>query len=180
MPPRDADRFEQARRGMAYYHWAVATVAPRGIGPTRFADPGSKADVLARRRFALIGQTLDGQRVWDVRRALQALNSASDLANVPVGVQGRGDMAGIVLHAALFEPSVKRIDLWHPTATYRDGPTFLNVLRHFDMPQAVALALPTPVTLSVRTDADTAAWAWAGQLGQNLAPQALKIRTVGD
>lgn len=49
-------------------------------------------------------------------------------------------MAGIVLYASLFEPSIARLDLWDLPNSHRDGPTFLNVLRYLDMPQAVAMA----------------------------------------
>jgi hypothetical protein len=49
-------------------------------------------------------------------------------------------MAGVALYAALFVPSVARLDLHSPTQSHRDGPYFLNVLRYLDMPQAVALA----------------------------------------
>jgi len=49
-------------------------------------------------------------------------------------------MAGIVLYASLFEPDIDRLDLWHLPHSHRDGPTFLNVLRYLDIPQAVAMA----------------------------------------
>ena len=79
------------------------------------------------------------------------------LKNVPLWLQGNGEMAGIALHAAIFEPAVKRVDLWHLPASYRQGPTFLNVLRVLDMRQAVALAYPRKVMLY---DADAAKWSW--------------------
>jgi len=39
----------------------------------------------------------------------------------------------------LFEPDIVRLDLWHPPHSHRDGPTFLNVLRYLDIPEAVAM-----------------------------------------
>src|SRR5439155_16990750 len=136
-----------------YHGWALATIAPRGSGPTRWAPhPGERgrsegADIQIRRRFALIGQTLDGQRVWDVRRAVAALRVAPNLKDVPLWLQGKGDMAGIALYAGLFEPGVARLDLWQPPASHQQGPTFLNVRRILDMPQAPALAFPRPIRL---------------------------------
>ena len=137
-------------------------------------------DIHVRRRFPLIGQTLDGQRVWDVRRAITALRLAPDLKGVPLWLQGKGEMAGIALYAALFEPDVARLDLWHPPASHRQGPTFLNVRRILDLPQAVALAFPRPVRLYVKDEAEAKEFAWPLQLQQALGQESLKIRPVGD
>jgi len=158
-------------------------LAPRGIGPTRILPlpTGPKAhnestDIL--RRFSLIGQTLDGQRVWDVRRALAVLRSMPELKGVPLWLQGDRDMAGIVLYAALFEPDVARLDLWHLPHSHRQGPTFLNVRRFLDTPQAVALAFPRPIHLYTKEETD--AWKWPLQLQEALGADYLKIRKVGE
>ena len=180
MPARDETRFNQTLRTLEHHKWAFATLAPRGVGPTKWAELDSPADVLARRRFALIGQTLDGQRVWDILRAISAVRGREGLKNVPLWLQGNKEMAGIALHAAIFEPAVKRVDLWHLPASYRQGPTFLNVLRHFDMPQALVLVAPTPVRLYVKDEAEARAWAWATRLTDVIAKDSLKIRTVGE
>jgi hypothetical protein len=180
----DAAKFAQNRKTLEHYQWAFATIAPRGIGPTRWseADPvsGKPAGQQIRRRFALLGQTLDGQRVWDVRRALAVLRTVGDLQGVPLWLQGKGDMAGIVLYAALFEPDVARLDLWHPPASHRQGPIFLNVRRLFDMPQAVALAFPRKVRLYVKDDAEAKAWSWPLDLQKMLGQEYVQIRRVGE
>ena len=89
----------------------------------------------------LLGQTIDGMRVWDVRRAIQTLRTLDLAKEVPMALQGNGRMAGIVLYASLFEHDIARLDLWHLPSSHRDdGPTFLNVLRYLDIPQAVAMA----------------------------------------
>ena len=50
-------------------------------------------------------------------------------------------MSGIALYATLFERStVKRVDLYDLPKSHKDGPTFLNVLRHADIPLTVAFA----------------------------------------
>jgi hypothetical protein len=88
----------------------------------------------------LLGQTLDGMRVWDVRRAVQALRQIELLKDVPVVLKGQRIMAGIVLYASLFEPDVAGLDLWNLPDSDHDGPIFLNVLRFMDIPQATAMA----------------------------------------
>ncbi|MFN4258262.1 MAG: alpha/beta hydrolase [Gemmataceae bacterium] len=175
----DETRFQQNQRVLEKFKWGFAYVAPRGIGPTRWAEPGSAIDTHIRRRFALLGQTVDGQRVWDVRRALAVLRGQPDLKEVPLWLQGKQDMAGIVLYATIFEPDVARLDLWHPAASHRQGPIFLNVAKELDMPQAMALAFPVPIRLYVQDDAEAKAWEWPLQLQQLLGQEHLKIRQVG-
>jgi cephalosporin-C deacetylase-like acetyl esterase len=183
VPERDEEKFKQNRRMLARQKWAFATVAPRGIGPTRWSEAspfdGKPAGRHILRRFALLGQTLDGQRVWDVRRAVACLRSLAPLREAPLWLQGTGDMAGIVLYAALFEPAVARLDLWHPPASHRSGPIFLNVRRLFDMPQAVALALPHQVRIYVKDDEEARPWGWAGRLQEALGQKSLQVRRVG-
>src|SRR5262249_20337694 len=143
-------------------------------------DPKRPAAHQIRRRFALIGETLDGQRVWDVRRALGALRTVPDLKGVPLWLQGKKEMAGIALYAGLFEPDVARFDLWHPPASHRQGPIFLNVLRVLDMPQAVALTLPRKVKIYVKDDAEAKVWEWPLELQKALGQENLQIRKVGE
>jgi hypothetical protein len=182
-PALDAKAFAQNRKVLEKQKWAFAAVAPRGIGPTRWsqASPfdGKPAGQHIVRRFALIGQTLDGQRVWDVRRALACLRTMDELKGVPVWLQGKKEMAGIALYAALFEPDVARLDLWHPPSSHAKGPTFLNVRRVLDMPQALALAFPRRLILYVADDAEAAAWEWPLRLQKSLGTEHIQIRKVG-
>lgn len=179
-PKLDAAKYQQNRKLLEGQKWAFATIAPRGIGPTQWAEPGSVADSHIRRRFALIGQTLDGQRVWDVRRALAVLRGLPELDKVPLWLQGKQEMAGVALYAGLFEPDVVRLDLWHPPASHRQGPTFLNVLRTLDLPQAMALFGPRQIRLYVKDEAEAKRWDWPLQLQRALGRESLKIRTVGE
>jgi len=117
-----------------------AYVAPRGIGlsaPT--AD--ARRLVQIRRRHMLLGETLDSARVWDIRRALQAvrvLHGQRDATQILLG--GAGPMAVNVVYASLFEPPVAKLILHSSPNSHREGPDYLNVLRVLDIPQAVAMA----------------------------------------
>ncbi len=139
LPAADGAAYDETRAMFASFPWAMAYVAPRGFGPTAW-DPSEFKQTQHRRRFYLLGQTLDGMRVWDVRRAMQTLRSVDRTRNVPLWLQGSGKMAGLALYASLFEPEVTRLDLYELAQTHRNGPYFLNVQRYLDMPQAVAMA----------------------------------------
>jgi cephalosporin-C deacetylase-like acetyl esterase len=152
--------FKQIQKVISNTNQVLAYFAPRGIGPTGWRVDERKLTQI-NRRFMLLGQTVDGMRVWDVRRAIQTLHSLKQIDNVPIGLKARGQMAGIVLYASLFEPGIARLDLWHLPHSHHDlsavnmadGPDFLNVLRYLDIPQALAMAAEhTPVHLYQKDD----------------------------
>lgn len=120
-------------------HTAVVWFAPRGVGPTAWGGNLAKQTHI-RRRFALLGQTLDGMRVWDVRRAVQAIRSIDGFQHTPISMTAKGREAGIALYASLFEPNIARLDLTSLPPSHRIGPDLLNVLQTLDTPETVAMA----------------------------------------
>lgn len=174
---RDDDQFAQNLAAMKANGWAFAAIAPRGVGPTQWADPGTSFETHTRRRFALLGQTVDGQRVWDVRRAIAALGEVEELAGLPITLQGEREAGVIGLYAGLYEPSVQKFVLNEPPTSHRDGPIFLNIARVLDTPQAVALAEPRPVTLRVKAD-QKGDWSWPIQLQELCGQDWLTVRVA--
>ena len=51
-------------------------------------NPNPKKQIQIRRRFMLLGQTLEGMRVWDIRRAIQAIRSIREVDDLPVCLSG--------------------------------------------------------------------------------------------
>jgi cephalosporin-C deacetylase-like acetyl esterase len=139
LPEPDINIFRKFQEMSINTNQVIACIAPRGIGPNAWND-NERKQVQIRRRFMMLGQTVDGMRVWDVRRAIQALRTFESFKEVPVTLTGRDKTAGIALYASLFEPDITRIVLRNLPVTHLNGPTFLNVLRYLDMPQAVAMA----------------------------------------
>jgi dienelactone hydrolase len=139
LPEADPSGLEALRGMLKTEHGLFAFLCPRGIGATAWTGDEKKQTQI-RRRFMLLGQTLDGMRVWDVHRTIQALGQIPEVRGMTPAILARGTMAGVALYASLFDPQVARLDLMDLPATHRDGPIFLNVLRFLDIPQAVALA----------------------------------------
>ena len=77
----------------------------------------------------LLGQTLEGMQVWDVRRAVQAVRTLEGLQDAPLEIEAAGEGAGLAVYAALFEPGIDRLELAKVPATHREGPILLNVNR---------------------------------------------------
>jgi len=139
LPEPDENAFKRYRGMFTNNKYVLAYLTPRGIGPVAWNTDERKRTQI-RRRFMLLGATIDGMRVWDVRRAIQTLRTLDSAGDVPMALQGKRQMSGIVLYASLFEPDIVRLDLWHLPGTQRDGPTFLNVLRYLDIPEALTMA----------------------------------------
>lgn len=133
------EAFVQGRNLLESSGAVIAMLPPRGVGPGSWAKPGSSDAIHLRRCFPILGQTLYGQRVLDVLRALEGLREAAP--EIPVTLMGEGEMAGVALYAALLDGAVDTLHLIQPPTSHDEGPELLNVLRFMDIPQAVALAL---------------------------------------
>jgi len=128
--------------------WAAETVkddacvllSPRGVGPTAFSNP---PPYYVPRSLAILGRTVDSGRVWDVI----AFARAADRPNTEWRVAGRAQAGILGAYAALFEPKLAAIVCVDPPATHDDGPYFLSVMRTLDIPDALGLLAPRPLTL---------------------------------
>jgi len=118
---------------------SLAFFAPRGVGLTAWTTDGKKRTQI-RRRFMLLGQTLDGMRVWDIRRAVQTAHFVREGDTAKVELNGSGAMGVNAMYAALFEPGVRRLGLIKLPKSQRDGPDYLNVLKLVDIPQVLKMA----------------------------------------
>jgi cephalosporin-C deacetylase-like acetyl esterase len=120
----------------------VLLVAPRGTGPTRWQDP---APFTIQRSLALLGRTVDGGRVEDVLAVAAHVLRGKPSAKWTVA--GRGQAGVVAAYAALFEPRLAEVVAVDPSASHRDGPIFLNVQRVLDVPDALGLLAPRPLTI---------------------------------
>lgn len=174
----DPEAWAATHRMLRSRPWAMAYLCPRGIGPTAW-DQSPFTQTQHRRRFALLGQTLDGMRLWDTLRGVAALKQASGESSGEVWLQARGTMAGIGLYAAIMDWRIARLDLYELPVSHHESPEFLNVLRLTDIPQVVAhLRYRTNVVIY---DDEPARWAFprkVAELKKGLRGGGLQIRPV--
>jgi dienelactone hydrolase len=116
---------------------------PRGCG-LHYWNQQSPPNYVSR-SHALLGQTIDQGRVWDVAAATRSF--FPDGRKMERRVIGRRQMAIIAAYAALFEPSIKEVIVIDPPKSHKEGPYFLNVMRVLDIPEALGLLAPTPLTI---------------------------------
>src|SRR5262249_53200800 len=113
----------------------------KGISWTQKSPPN-----YVERSHALLGRTVDQGRVWDVAALVRQLHE-DEKEKRGWRVIGRGQAGILAAYAALFEPSITEVVIVDPPVSHRDGPIFLNVLRVLDVPEALGLLAPTPLTL---------------------------------
>ena len=161
----NTDAWKSTSKMLTSLPWGMAYVCPRGIGPTAW-DKSKRKQTQHRRRFMLLGQTQDSMRVWDVRRAINALQAVEGYKEVPLWLQAQGVMSGVALYAALFEPGkVTRLDLYDLPASHREGPIFLNVLRVTDLLLTVPHVAHTSKVVIYDNEADR--WSYARKVADS-------------
>jgi dienelactone hydrolase len=163
----DAKAFAELQQYFKQFPGKVVFFAPRGIGPNRWAQTDRK-QVQIRRRFMLLGQTVDSMRAWDIRRAIQAVQKdmLKHEHQLPLWIEANGDMAVNCLYASLFEGNIARMALSGVPSSHSYGPDYLNVMRILDIQQTVALAAErVPLQVEGHT---RERWEFARKLAENL------------
>lgn len=118
----------------------LLVIYPRGGGPNRWTRKSPPNTV--ERSLALLGQTVDSGRVWDV------VVASSFALGLPVRAVGKRQAAVIAAYASLLAVGrdgdllIEEVVIIDPPASHRDGPHFLGVQRVLDIPDALGLLAP--------------------------------------
>jgi hypothetical protein len=123
---------------------ATVLCEPRGIGETRWTRKNGPNYV--ERSHALLGRTVDSGRVWDVIAAAKYLRGDSERS---VTVAGKGPAGLIAAYAAALDDQIAGARIVSPPKSHMEtaAPQFLNVLRVCDVPDALGLIAPRPLTI---------------------------------
>jgi dienelactone hydrolase len=116
----------------------LAWLSPRGIGLSKPSN-NVRTQTHIRRRYMLLGQTLDEMRVWDIMTALNAVADLPKMRGLPITLKAENQMAVNALYASLFARPAHQLELNSLPESHRTGPDYLNVLRILDIPQTVAI-----------------------------------------
>ena len=123
---------------------AVVLCEPRGVGAAKWTRKNPPNYV--ERSHVLLGRTVDAGRVCDV---IAAAGWIREGAKVPVHVAGSGAAGVIAAYAAVLDERIAGVTLVSPPASHTaaGAPQFLNVLRVCDVPDALGLLAPRPLTV---------------------------------
>ena len=151
----------------------VYVCEPRGIGETRWTRKTPPNYV--ERAHYLLGRTVDSGRVWDLAAAARYVREIGQGSN-PVCLAGEGPAGALAAYAALLEPNVAEVFLFHPPSSHMEdsAPALLNVLRVCDVPEVVGMLAPRPVSIV----SDLPAWRDITQKIYSVAgaPEKLSLR----
>ncbi|MBQ7363062.1 MAG: acetylxylan esterase [Clostridia bacterium] len=104
----------------------------------------------------LIGRTMVGERVWDVSRAIDALESFPEIDAERVAVMGNSGGGTCSFYAACFDERIKIAMPSCAVCTYRDSIAAMyhcacnyipNAAKYFDMGDLAALIAPRPLVM---------------------------------
>ncbi|MCA9037750.1 MAG: acetylxylan esterase, partial [Planctomycetaceae bacterium] len=116
---------------------AVAFVWTRGYGPNQWKGDDRK-QIQIKRRFQLIGTTVDTMRIWDVCSAIRMLRMNNEA--IAIKLQSTSSNSNVCLLACLFEP-VKMLSLVKRDNDSTSDTAILNLDRTITTEELVALAL---------------------------------------
>ncbi len=132
--------FRQAWKDRAKNSDPVFVMSPRGLGAHQWIGPEAKQSQILR-RFQLIGTTADAMRVWDIRRALQSVQTACPNLSAPPTAAGDPLLERHVLLASLFEPAAAPQLLHHTSADPNQWPSILNLTRTISPEELISLVI---------------------------------------
>ena len=140
--PPPAEAAEHLRKWTRYIRdnqAAYATVTPRGVGLTVPTDDKQYVTQM-RRRFMLLGQTLAGMQVWDVRRAIQAARQVEGIGALPLHLHASPELTEVATFAAVFDQGISSLTLAQVPRSDKEAPDFLNWSRIVTPHQLLVLA----------------------------------------
>jgi dienelactone hydrolase len=114
-------------------------VSMRGAGPAKFSGNAFKQAQI-RKRFHLLGQSLQSMQTGDLRRAFEAVQKSRAGKEQSLDVSADGISAGMALYASLFVDSGLMLKLSHLPESHMAGPYYPGILRYMDVPAAEMMA----------------------------------------
>ena len=114
-------------------------------GPSAFPLTMTSPPNRYQRSLMLLGQTLDQQKVHDFLAAVKSLKRDWSLKQLRVGGSGRDGI--LAAYAALLDPTIAEVVLVLPPTSHMQGPHFPGILRTVDIPEALGLIAPRPLTI---------------------------------
>jgi cephalosporin-C deacetylase-like acetyl esterase len=92
-----------------------------------------------KRQAMVMGTTIESIQVYELLRSIELLRSLPNVDPARIAISGASQMGVNALYAALLDGNLQRVILHSPTASHRDGPHYLGILRYTDIPQVAAL-----------------------------------------
>ncbi len=113
-------------------------VAPRGVGASRW-QADAKQEIQIRRRFYLLGQTLESMQVLDCLRVMDAMGVGKE-DGVKVIAAGSGKEAVLMAVASLLSDQIDRSEVLDPDLNWATGAIIPGILQTCTVEDLVKVA----------------------------------------
>ena len=121
---------------------AMAFLLPRLVHSPELNARTNRLGPQIRRRYMLLGQTLEGMRVWDIRASVASLRELPGWKDIRLTLLANGTMGVNTMYAALFEADIAGVHVKNLPGSHMEGPDYLNVLKYTDIPEVMQLLGP--------------------------------------
>lgn len=160
----DGDR--DFARQVVDHGWAAIALEQRCFGERADGRPAELRHVPggchhATHAASLLGRTMAGERVWDVSRAIDAIEELPELDATRIACMGNSGGGTVTWYAACYDSRITAIMPSCSICTYRDSIGSIDhccdnylpgALRHFDMPDLAGLVAPRPLVVVAGRD----------------------------
>ena len=114
----------------------IYLVSMRGNGPAAFTGDERKQTHI-RRRYFLLGQTLNSMQTWDI---LQGIHAISKVNSAPLLCSANNQTAVMLVYASLFADQKLKLALTDIPKSHDEGPQYPGIRRYMDIPEALMMA----------------------------------------
>ena len=163
---RRANWWPEVRRSEGYDWGERAVLAIEVLdNGTRSVDDSLRHQMI--READIIGFSFDGMRVYEILRAVDLLRSLPEVDPQRIAVCGKKALGVNGLYAALLDGNIERVILESPPASHTEGPYYLGILTHTDLPEVAWLMadklnligqVPLEITAALQKGAPEVRW----------------------
>jgi cephalosporin-C deacetylase-like acetyl esterase len=92
-----------------------------------------------KRQAMIAGTTIESMQVYEILRSIDLLRSLPEVDGSRITVTGRFEDGVNGLYASLLDGNIQKVILGSPPTSHLQGPHYLGVLRHTDIPDVIKL-----------------------------------------
>ena len=174
--PEQHVRHADLSEGVAYVF-----IAPRGIGPTNWTADERK-QVQIRRRFSLLGHTLDSLRIFDVLRGIEAIRHAPDFVEATIALRDHSSsLLGFYVALLVSEQTIESLDILAADFfSEKSAPNLHSSSQcaSFQSTALLAIANCNSVTVTLRTNDVVDSWKKLEQAARDVKLDAQRFSIV--
>ena len=136
-----------------------------------------------RRRFMLVGQTLDSTRVMELKQTLQTVLANPEISKRPFTLKAQGDMAvnaiyaGLLMEGEIDHLRMLKFHLSNLPVSHKQGPDYLNVMKVTRLEESLA-ALSRRFEVTIENSPQQALHNFSSALRDSLGKEASRLSWV--